>query len=66
VNRQRKEKILVTIELPGMSQEVVEVSLSKDILTIKREKKTIEEEAEERAFYLERTFGSFNRSVACP
>lgn len=56
----------VSIELPGMDQEDIEVTLSEGMLTIKGEKKQEEEEKGKDFYRKERHFGSFRRSVPVP
>ena len=56
----------VSIELPGMEQDDVEVSLTGDSLTIKGEKK-IEKQEQKRGYYVsERSYGSVYRSIPLP
>jgi HSP20 family protein len=56
----------VTVELPGMSEKDVEVSLSDSALTIKGEKKSEKEESKKDYHYSERTYGAFRRSFVLP
>jgi HSP20 family protein len=57
-------EISVSVELPGLSPEDVNVSLDDDVLTIRGEKKHERENDEgERHRYVERAFGSFERSM---
>jgi HSP20 family protein len=60
------KEMVVTAELPGVSDKDVEVSLAGDILTIKGEKKAEHEEKNGNATYMERRFGSFSRSLRLP
>jgi HSP20 family protein len=56
----------VKVELPGMDQKDVDVTLADGVLTIKGEKK-MEEEQKGKDFYRkERSFGSFRRTLALP
>ena len=56
----------VTAELPGMSENEIEVMVSGDMLTLKGEKRQ-EKEQKEKNFYLsERSYGSFQRSFHVP
>ena len=56
----------VTAELPGMSENEIEVMISGDMLTLKGEKQQ-EKEQKEKNFYLsERSYGSFQRSFYVP
>jgi HSP20 family protein len=58
--------IEVVIELPGMDEKDIDVSVSDDAITIRGEKKS-ETEKKEKGFYLsERKFGSFHRSIPLP
>lgn len=56
----------VTVELPGMSEKDVEVSLSDSTVTIKGEKKSEKEESKKDYHYSERSYGAFRRSFALP
>lgn len=56
----------VSVELPGMTQDDIDISLSHDALTIRGEKK-IEHEEERKGVYMsERSYGSFYRTVPLP
>lgn len=55
-----KSGYLIEAELPGMSEDDIEVSLSDGLLTISGEKK--EEKTDKRAHLSERRYGSFQRS----
>ena len=57
------DEFLVTMELPGMDEKDVEVELSDNVLTIKGEKKAEEHEAGKGRTYMERSYGSFRRSI---
>ncbi len=64
--RETEKSFQVRLEIPGMNESDIDVSLSKDTLTISGEKK---EECEENArdiYRLERRFGTFSRSVKLP
>jgi HSP20 family protein len=56
----------ITVELPGIAPEDVEVKLSEGMITIRGEKS--EEKKEEKDDYLvsERRYGSFHRSLSLP
>lgn len=56
----------VSIELPGMDMNDLEVLVSDDVMTIKGEKK-IERQEEKKGYYLsERRFGSIYRTIPLP
>lgn len=58
--------IEVSVELPGMDQSDIDVSLTGDALTIKGEKK-IEREEEKKGYYVsERSYGSIHRAIPLP
>jgi len=67
VNMVEDEKsIQVSAELPGLDEKDVEISLSKDSLTIRGEKKEEAEHKDKGAYYMERSFGSFTRVLPMP
>jgi HSP20 family protein len=67
VNMTEDEKsIQVSAELPGLDEKDLEISLSKDSLTIKGEKKEENEHKDKEAYYLERSFGTFTRVLPIP
>jgi HSP20 family protein len=60
------DDIVVKGELPGMKKEDINVSLTKDTISISGEKKK-EEKVEKKDYYsLERSYGSFKRSFSLP
>jgi HSP20 family protein len=58
--------VTVSVELPGMDEKDIEVSLTGDALTIKGEKKEEKEEKGKDYYRSERSFGSFTRIVEIP
>jgi len=54
----------VSAELPGVAQKDIDLSLDGDVLTICGEKR--KEQKDERAHVVERSYGSFRRSVQLP
>lgn len=63
---ERNDKYIVTMELPGIKIEDIDVSVSDGSLTVKGEKKTEKEIKEESYYSSERSYGSFYRSVPLP
>lgn len=61
-----KEDIRITIELPGMRTEDVEVNLENNLLTISGEKREARREEEGRWHLSERRYGRFSRSFVLP
>jgi HSP20 family protein len=60
------KEIKVSVELPGMDEKDIDVSLTRDTLTIKGEKKEEKEEQGKDYYRMERSYGSFTRSVPLP
>lgn len=58
-----KNDLIVKTEIAGVDPKDVDISLSGDTLTIKGEKKQEKEEKEEGYHLMERSYGSFSRSV---
>jgi len=56
----------VSIELPGLDEKDVAVSLTERTLTISGEKKAEKEEKEKNSYRRERAFGSFRRVLEIP
>ena len=60
------EEILVKADLPGIDEKDLSVSLSGTNLLIKGDKKEKKEEKGKQFHRIERSFGSFQRTVALP
>ncbi|MBX6747066.1 MAG: Hsp20/alpha crystallin family protein [Acetobacteraceae bacterium] len=64
--KETNQGLEVTAELPGVSEDDIELSLENDILTIRGEKRD-ERKTEQRGLYMqERSYGSFQRSLRLP
>jgi HSP20 family protein len=65
---ERENEIEVTLELPGVRPEDVEVSLEGNVLTVAGEKKEERTEGDERGTWhlAERRYGRFTRSFVLP
>lgn len=61
-----KNDVVVKADLPGMDPKEIDISLADGILSIKGEKKQEKEEKEENYHLIERSYGSFFRSVRLP
>lgn len=61
-----EKEIRLTAELPGLDEKNIELQLSKDRLIIKGEKSEEKEEKDKEHYYMERSFGSFQRMIALP
>ena len=63
---EEKSDVIVKAEMPGMTKDDIEITLSDSTLTLKGEKKK-EEEVKEKDYYrCEREYGSFLRTVELP
>ncbi len=60
------KEIRVSAELPGIDEKDIEVSLSKDSLTIKGEKREEKEDKGKNYYRMERSYGSFSRTIPLP
>ncbi len=60
------KEIKVSVELPGMDEKDIDVSLTRDALTIKGEKKEEKEDKGKDYYRMERAYGSFTRSIPLP
>ena len=61
-----KDSLVVKLEVPGMDQKDIQISLQESLLTIKGEKRQEKEEKDERYHRVERSYGAFTRSVRLP
>jgi HSP20 family protein len=61
-----EKAVHVSVELPGMDEKDVAVSLSDRLLTIRGEKKEEKETKEKDVYRRERAYGSFRRTLELP
>ncbi len=61
-----EKEYTVTVELPGVEQEDVELQLEGDTLMIRGEKKHEEKESKKDFYRVERSYGSFQRMLTLP
>jgi HSP20 family protein len=59
-------EIRVSAELPGMNEKDIDISLNHDSLTIKGEKREEKEDKGKDYYRMERSYGSFCRSIPLP
>jgi len=60
------KEIRIYAELPGIDEKDIDVSITKDTLTIRGEKKEESETKEKDYHRIERSYGSFSRTIALP
>src|SRR5574341_2252688 len=61
-----KEGFQLQVELPGVKQEDIQVSIVGDTLTLKGERKRETEVKEDQYHRIERSYGAFQRSLVLP
>jgi len=60
------KEVRITSELPGIEEKDIDITLSKDSVTIKGEKKQETEDKGKDYYRMERSYGSFQRTVPLP
>lgn len=60
------KEIIVSAELPGMDEKDIDLSIQKEALTIRGEKKVEREEKGRDYYRMERSYGSFSRTIPLP
>jgi HSP20 family protein len=65
VSEDNKE-VKISAELPGMEPEDINITLDAHMLTISGEKRSEKEEKDQRYYRVERSYGSFQRSIPLP
>ena len=61
-----KDAYLVTVELPGVKLDELEITMEDDLLTIQGERQFTSESSEEQFHRVERSSGAFRRSITLP
>ena len=60
------DDVAVTVELPGVDPKEVNIQVTGNVLTVSGERKQEKEEKKRDYHYMERSFGSFHRSIQLP
>jgi HSP20 family protein len=63
---ERKDAYLVTVELPGVKLDDLEIAYQDGLLTIQGERGSASNSADEQIHLIERRYGPFRRSVTLP
>jgi HSP20 family protein len=63
---EKEDKFLVKVELPGVKEEDINISIVGNTLTIEGEKETESEVEQKGYYYTESSYGSFSRSMTIP
>jgi HSP20 family protein len=61
-----EKELRITAELPGVTEQDIDISLDDDVLTIRGEKKFERTDDKENFHFVERSYGTFQRSVRLP
>jgi HSP20 family protein len=59
-------ELVYAFDLPGVSEDSIELEVSDDTLTVSATREKVAEESSERFFRFERRFGTFSRGVGLP
>jgi HSP20 family protein len=63
---ERKDAYLVTVELPGLKPEDLDITMEDGLLTIQGERQFTSESSEQQFHRIERRYGAFRRSITLP
>ena len=64
--RESEERFVVTVDLPGLEPDQVEVTFEDQVLTVRGQREFSKETQDEHYHRIERSYGSFARSVRLP
>ena len=64
--RETKDELVLSFELPGVTDKDVSVSITGDLLTLKGERTANRDVKDESVYHVERVYGKFERSVQLP
>jgi HSP20 family protein len=63
---ERKDAYLVTVELPGVAADDLQITLEDGLLTIQGERHVAQDSSEQQFHRIERRYGAFRRSITLP
>ena len=63
---ERKDAYLVTVELPGVEADDLEITMEDGLLTIQGERHFAQDSSEQQFHRVERRYGAFRRSITLP
>jgi HSP20 family protein len=63
---ERKDAYLVTVELPGVEPDDLEITLEDGLLTIQGERHSTQDSSEQQFHRVERRYGAFRRAITLP
>jgi len=63
---ERKDAYVVTVEVPGINPDDLDITLEDGLLTIQGERQFTQESSEQQFHRVERRYGAFRRSITLP
>lgn len=63
---ERKDAYLVSVELPGIGIDDIEITFEAGLLTIQGERHLVHDSSEQKMHRVERRYGTFRRSITLP
>jgi HSP20 family protein len=63
---ERKDAYVVSVEVPGVKPEELDITLEDGLLTIQGERRFTQESSDQQFHRVERRYGSFRRSITLP
>ena len=63
---ERGEEVVLKVDLPGVSQNEIDIRVEEGTLTIQGERKFVKESSEENYVQIERPYGTFRRTFSIP
>lgn len=64
--KETDKEIVLSVEMPGVERDDIEVNLTNDVLTVRGEKKSEHGESDDGYVRSERTYGMFERALRVP
>ncbi len=64
--QEKDNQFLISVEVPGVDEKDIEISIDEDTVTIRGEKKQQHEEKKGKYHRIERTYGAFQRVLTLP
>ncbi len=61
-----KDELVLKVELPGVREKDISLSITGDLLTVKGERAFDQEQEDEKYFRAERVYGKFERTIQLP
>jgi HSP20 family protein len=63
---ERGDEVVLKVDLPGVSQNEIDIRVEEGTLTIQGERKFVKESSEENYVQIERPYGTFRRTFSIP